>query len=139
MPAIDQCEPQVIRALQRSGWIVTHQPFAIRVDRGRAAYVYADLLLSQTQNNQSLIVVEVKCFGGTRPILDELYHAIGQYIVYRRALLINEMLTPVYLSVPETIFSSTFHSPLIDAVLNDIQIKLIVVDLEKEEVVLWRH
>jgi hypothetical protein len=139
MPASDQCEPQVIRALQKSGWEVTHQPFALRIDRGRTAYVYADLRLSQIQNQQSLIVVEVNCFGGARTILDELYHAIGQYLVYRQALLMNNIQTPVYLSVPETIYSSTFQSLLIDAVLQDIQIKLIVVDLVNEEVVLWRH
>lgn len=81
MPALDQCEPQVIRALQKAGWVVTHQPLQIRVSRNEA--VYADLRLIQPAVKQTIIIVEVKCFAGKRSLLDEFYHAVGQYIVYR--------------------------------------------------------
>jgi hypothetical protein len=139
MPAIDQCEPQVIRALQKQGWEVTHQPFAVRIDRGRPAYVYADMRLRRIRDQVSLIVVEVKCFAGTRTLLDEFYQAIGQYVVYRHALEMNGVQTPIYLTVPDTVYATFLQGALIEAVLHDIQVKLIVVNLEKEEVVRWRH
>lgn len=137
MPAIDQCEGQVVRALEKSGWLVTHQPFAIRINKSRAGYVYADLRLRQKTNNQRIIVVEVKCFASTRTQLDEFYQAVGQYISYRNALTINDMQLPVYLSVPSSIYATFFQIPLIATVVADAQIKLIVVDLEKEEIIRW--
>ncbi len=39
MSAIDQCEPQVIDALRKSGWIVREQPYPIR-RIGEKGYVY---------------------------------------------------------------------------------------------------
>jgi hypothetical protein len=139
MPAIDQCEPQIIRALQKQGWKVIDRPFAIRIGQGKIGYVYADLRLNHIQNQQSLIVVEVKCFSSTRTVLDEFYQAIGQYMVYRHALKMKDIQTPLYLAIPETIYASFFQNQLIADVLQDTRVKQIVVDLEKEEVVLWRH
>lgn len=137
MPAIDQCEEQVIRALEKAGWLVTHQPFAIRINKKRAGYVYADLRLRQKTNNQTIIVIEVKYFASTRTHLDEFYQAVGQYMSYRNALTINDMQLPVYLSVPSSVFTTFFQIPLIAAVVADAQIKLVVIDLEKEEIIQW--
>lgn len=137
MPAIDQCEEQVINALETAGWVVTHQPFAIRVDKSRAGYVYADLRLRQANNDQTIIIVEVKCFSSTRTQLDEFYQAVGQYVSYRNALQVNGIISPVYLSVPKAVYQSFFQIPLIEAVVQDTQIKLVVIDLEKEEVIQW--
>lgn len=137
MPAIDQCEEQVVRALEKSGWLVTHRPFAIRINKSRAGYVYADLRLREEINNQTIIVVEVKCFASSRTQLDEFYQAVGQYMTYRNALAINDIRFPVYLSVPQSVYTTFFQIPLIVAVVAEAQIKLVVVDLGKEEVVEW--
>jgi len=137
MPAIDQCEDQVVRALQKAGWYVTHQPFAIQIDKSRAGYVYADLRLRQATNDQAIIVVEVKCFSSTRTQLDEFYQAVGQYVSYRNALSMNNMSLPVYLSVPLSVYDTFFQIPLIASVVDDMRIKLLVIDLRKEEVIQW--
>ena len=137
MPAIDQCEEQVVRALEKAGWLVTHQPFAIRVNKSRAGYVYADLRLRQKTNNHAIVVVEVKCFDSSRTQLDEFYQAVGQYVSYRNALTINEMQIPVYLSVPSSVYMTFFQIPLITAVVDDTRINLVVIDLEKEEIMQW--
>ena len=137
MPAIDQCEQQVIRALEKDSWIVTQQPVAIRIDKSRTGYIYADLRLRQKENGQSVIVVEVKCFASTRTILDEFYQAVGQCVVYRNALELNDSDIPVYLAVPTLIFDTFFQLPLIQSVVNDMQVKLVVIDLDKEEVIQW--
>jgi hypothetical protein len=45
MTAIDVCEPQMIRALEKTGWWVIRKPFLILV-RGRGN-VYADIALEE--------------------------------------------------------------------------------------------
>jgi hypothetical protein len=69
--------------------------------------------------------------------LDEFYQAVGQYVSYRNALTINGMQLPVYLSVPSSVYTTFFQIPLIAAVVADTQIKLVVIDLEKEEITQW--
>lgn len=137
MPAIDRCEPQIIHALEKDGWLITHQPFAIRIDKTRGGYIFADIRLHKPQTGQSAIVVEVKCFESTRTFLDEFYHAVGQYIVYRNALLLNDISSPVYLAIPSNVFQNFFQQALIKAVLRNTRINLVVIDLEKEELAQW--
>lgn len=137
MPAIDRCEPEIVQALEKDGWLVTHQPFAIRINKTRGGYIFADIRLHKPQTGQSAIVVEVKCFESKRTFLDEFYHAVGQYIVYRNALILNDISSPVYLAIPFSIFQSIFQQALIKSVLSDIQINLVVINLEKEEIIQW--
>lgn len=135
MPAIDQCEPQVIRAFQKQGWAVTHQPFPIRVVGEQG--VLADLRLQHKTNETAIIVVEVKCFSQRRSILDEFYHAVGQYLLYRSALDLKGIDSPLYLSVPSAIYASFFSRKTVQRVINSAKIKVIVVDIEREEILSW--
>lgn len=135
MPAIDQCEPQVIRAFQKAGWVVTDQPYFIRV--GEEEAIFADLRLEHLQEKQPIIVVEVKCFARKSAMIDEFYHAVGQYVFYRNALQLRGLLTEIYLSVPADVYMSFFMRQTIQSVINDVKIKVVVVDIDKEEIVSW--
>lgn len=137
MPALDRCEPQVVRALEKQSWRVTDRPYSIRVDEGRGGFIYADLRLEHTHRKESIIVVEIKCFAETYSLLDQFYGATGQYAGYRSALTLTNVHAPVYLAVPSTIYPTFFQKPLVQAILKDIGVKLIIVDLKLEEVVLW--
>jgi hypothetical protein len=135
MPAVDQCEPQVIRALDKAGWRVVIQHLAIRLEGKRL--VYADLEIHHKSDQRELLIVEVKCFPDTRSALDEYYHAVGQYMLYRNALRLAGDLSLLYLAIPITIYSTLFHSAAVQATLQEAKIKLIVIDLDREEIVLW--
>jgi hypothetical protein len=135
MPAIDSCEPQMIRALEKAGWKVTHQPFPVRLSRVEG--IIADARLRHKTRKRQIIVLEIKCFPENRPALDEFYRATGQYLVYRNTLKLKAIKTPVYLAVPLTAYNTFFSRKSIQATLNDAKIKLVVVDIEKEEVVKW--
>lgn len=91
MPAIDSCEPQMIRAFQKANWSIGDQPFAIRLAEKRD-HVFADLRLINRSDNAQIVVIEVKCFPDSRSQLDEFYHAVGQYLVYRSALVLDDAL-----------------------------------------------
>ena len=138
MPAIDHCEPAIVRALQRAGWVVTDQPLTIRADTGRLGYIYADLRLQQNvTDGDAIVVVEVKCFESADRFLDDFYRAVGQYIVYRNAIRLQGETIPVYLALPWIPFQRYFGSKLIQAALDDVRIDLIVVNLDTEEIVQW--
>jgi hypothetical protein len=82
MPAIDECEPQMLRALAKDDWAVINQPLTLRSGIARKQ-LFADLYLQKMTTKEQIIVVEIKCFPESRSRIDKFYHAIGQYQVYR--------------------------------------------------------
>jgi hypothetical protein len=132
MPAIDSCQPEVIRALEKEGWHIL-QSFFVKLVGQRG--IYADLHLSKAEHQ--ILIVEVKCFSGVATELSEFYQAVGQYLFYRNALALADIQSPIYLAVHKDIFDSLFQKPTIQATLNDAKINLVVVDLEKAEVTAW--
>jgi hypothetical protein len=134
MPAIDACEPQVIRALEKAGWAVLERQFTIRLPD--ASHFFADAKLQQT--DKQIIIVEVKCFPSNRAFTDELYHALGQYLIYQTAIDLAAIPFILYLVVPLTVYQKYFQArDVIRESINRARIRLIVIDLEFEEVVSW--
>ena len=131
MPAIDDCQPQVVHALQNAGWTVRSKPKRLIVGR-RVGYV--DLVVVQ-ENRQ--IYVEVKCFGDADSP-HEQYGAIGQYLVYRAMLHALEDSTPLYLAIPATIYETGIDRVL-RRVLDDNPVRLLVVDVEREVFRQWKE
>lgn len=100
MPSFDQCHEQVMRALQKDGWRITDQQVLMKVGRRR---VFVDLRATHAANGsrQEMTLVEVKCFPELQNTSQEIYTAVGQYIIYRAMLQELELDIPLYLSIPE--------------------------------------
>jgi hypothetical protein len=137
MPARDACEPIVIRALAKDGWVVKTHHFPIRFEEDTRDFVFADLRLEQVDSKATIIVAEVKCFPNNW--IDEFYRAVGQYLIYREGLILNKITAPIYLVIPHDVFEQFFKKPIIQAVIGSVAVKLILIDLEQEEVIRWVH
>ena len=131
MPALDDCQPQIVHALQNAGWAVSPKPKRLIVGR-RVSYV--DLVAVQGSRQ---IYVEVKCFGDPDSS-HEQYVAVGQYLLYRAMLQSLEDSTPLYLTIPGTIYETGIDR-ILRSVLEDHQIKLLVVDMEMETILQWKE
>ena len=137
MPAIDHCQPAVIRALEKAGWHVTHQPYPI-IRHRRRKYLFVDLRLERRESGGgAIVVVEIKCFYNRHVFLSDFYQAVGQYVMYRNALRISGVDVPVYLALPLLAYERSFQDEVLQSVMKDIGLHLVVVDLEGEEVVQW--
>jgi hypothetical protein len=134
MPAVHTCEPAVIRAFEKAGWEILDHPLKLQI-RKRENFV-ADLRLSKLNTEQTIIVVEVKCFVG-ESVLHEFYQAVGQYLHYRAALNIKGINEPVYLSIPADVYESLFQRLSVQMVVNDAKINLVIIDLQREEITKW--
>ena len=136
MPAKDIYHETVKRALQKDGWIITHDPFPLQIGRKRlSADLGAERLINAEKGTQK-IVVEVKSFVGRSDVKD-LEQALGQYILYRQVL--NEMGIDrsLYLAISQPIFNSVFTIELGQLLLKNQIIKLIVFDDQSEAIVQW--
>jgi hypothetical protein len=130
MPAQDGCQQSIAHAMAKAGWIVHTKPYAIHI-AGRRNPLLIDL---QATKEGVSILLEVKCFQ--EDVLNELYVAIGQYMTYRSLLNRLSIHKALYLAIPLKAYQSIFQS-IGKSVVNEAQMKLLIVDLEQEEVIQW--
>lgn len=69
--------------------------------------------------------------------LNNAQEVLGQYILYRNLLKLNNQNYEIYLAVRDSIFDTFFQRKSIQAVVKLNKIALIVFNNEKEEIVEW--
>src|SRR5262245_43273789 len=106
MPRLDDCHPQVVRALEKDGWITTTS-YRLFIHKRRA---FVDIGATRQINGtrEQILLVEVKCFTDRNSTTDELYGAIGQYLIYRTMMVELGMNAPLYLAIPQAVFATLF-------------------------------
>jgi hypothetical protein len=136
MPAPDAIQGAVKNALIKEGWTITDDPYTIDYEE---IMLFADLgaerPLGAERAGQKL-VVEAKSFPSLSPIND-FKVALGQFLLYRAFL---ELLAPerkLYLAVSTKVYDDFFQLKAIDLVVRRYQVTLLVVNLEREEIVRW--
>lgn len=136
MSAKDFYHDTVREALGKDGWKITHDPLEFRMGLIVRIDLAAEQLLTAEKGKEK-IAVEVKSFlsGST---LSEFHGALGQYINYRRALRRNEPNRILYLAVPLSVYNSFFTIDFIEEGLQEEQVKLLVYDPVKKEIVKWQ-
>jgi hypothetical protein len=123
-------------ALEKDGWLVTDDPLNIRsggvdvqIDLGAERLIAA-------QKAGEKIAVEIKSFVSASKI-SEFHTALGQFINYRTALRVEEPSRNLYLAVPLVTYNDFFNLPFIQTVVNENKLKIIIYDVETEEIAQW--
>ena len=136
MPAKDTYHDAVKNALIKDGWSILADPYKIKY---KDAELFADLAVEKTiaaEQNGRKIVVEIKSFLSPSPMRDfEL--ALGQYILYRNIINFTEPEYQIYLAIPDSIYENFFKRESIQDIAKINQLLLIVVDMEREELLQW--
>lgn len=138
MPSRDLYHEAVKTALIKDGWIITADPYRIVYE---GTELYADLSAEHpiaARLGDRAIVVEIKSFVG-RSLLYDFHGALGQYIVYRQLIRLTEPKYELYLAIDEITYENFLQRPAIQVVLEENRVFLIVVDIEKESIVLWKN
>ncbi|MEH2173551.1 XisH family protein [Nostoc sp.] len=136
MSARDRFHELVRTALEKEGWIITHDPY--HIDLGFVDFYIdlgAELLLAATKDEEK-IAVEIKTFLAPSTI-SEFHTAIGQFINYRIALEDDDPERWLYLAVPLDVYKRFFRYPFIQTVIVRNKIPLLVYDTEKQEIAEW--
>jgi XisH protein len=122
-------------ALINDGWAITHDPLRIAIG-SRQAYIdlgARDLL--EAERNGRTIAVEIKSFLNPS-LLDDLYHAIGQYQLYKMALAEREPDAVLYLALPNTAWQ-IIEEDQISNFFASLAVRLIIFDPLTNQVVEW--
>lgn len=138
MAQLDKIHDAVKNALINDGWTITADPLKIIYEEFR---LLADLGAEKAiaaERGTDKIAVEIKSFRG-RSTVDDFEKALGQYRLYRRLLKFTEPERQTYLAIDTSVYEKFFTGVGVKAVLEEENVLLIVIDIEKEEVVLWKN
>jgi XisH protein len=136
MPAKDKVHDIVKNALINDGWIITHDPFSMKLG---SADLFVDLgaeKLIAAEKGSAKIAVEVKSFLG-KSIISETQDAIGQFLMYQVVMSEFEASRVLYLAIEEEIFDNAFSDALKTLLLEKLHIKLLIFRASEEGIVKW--
>jgi XisH protein len=136
MPAKDIYHNEVKNALLKDGWTITADPYFIKYED---AELYADLAAEKpiaAQRQGQKIVVEIKSFVG-RSLMYDFHGALGQYMVYRNLIQLTEPEYKLYLAIDDVVYKNFFQRKSIQLLTNENKLLLMVVKMEKEEILQW--
>ncbi len=146
MPKRDKIHQIVKKALIKSGWQITDDPYVISYGE---RFLFIDLGAEETDNNneinsrvigakqgEKLIAIEIKEFTTPSPIV-ELEQAIGQYTLYQLLLKQVETNRELYLAITTKMNEEIFSEPIGQLVIQELNLKLIIIDTNKEEIIQW--
>ena len=138
MSARDKVHQHVVNALRKDGWTITHDPFfvpwklrRVQIDLGAEREVLA------AEKGTQKIAVEIKSFIGAND-LEDLYHALGQFILYRKALRLAYPEYVLYLALNEEAYREAFGDQEGESLRSEEEVRLLVFNAQTEEIVLWK-
>lgn len=136
MPARDKYHDIVRNALIKDCWIITDDPFSLKIgERDAFIDIGAEKLFTAEKEGRK-IGGEVKSFIGNSAIAD-LQNALGQFIFYQDFLLEIEPERALFLAVRQKVFINLFQEPVGQKFLENKRLKLLVFDEITEEVIEW--
>ncbi|PSM50207.1 fatty-acid oxidation protein subunit alpha [Chroococcidiopsis sp. CCALA 051] len=124
-------------ALQKDGWIITHDPYRLRYG---VADIYIDLAAEEAiaaEKAGRKIAVEVKSFvsGST---ISEFHTALGQFLNYRIALEASEEPDRIlYLAVPRDVYQTFLRFEPAKTAINRYDVRLIIYNSDREAIEQW--
>jgi hypothetical protein len=133
MPAKDHYHDAVKRALIKDGWTIDNeQVLFIIADR----HVWIDIQASKATETAT-ILIEVKGFEGPSQV-EQLVEAVGKYTVYRAVVDdAGGKNIPLYLAIPEKAYRGVLEERIGIVVRQQVQLKLLVFNLDSEEITTW--
>ena len=136
MPAQDSIHDEVVNALRKEGWTITHDPLKLEYEE---YYLYVDFAAERfvtAERGLERIAVEVKAFVSPSVIAD-LQQAIGQFVMYREILRVIDPGVRLYLAVSIKVYNHVFSGKATRLIRERLDMPLIAVDIESEEVLSW--
>jgi len=123
-------------ALEKEGWIITHDPYPLSVGRiGFEIDLGAERLLAAEKGSEK-IAVEIKGFTGPSDV-NEFHRAVGQYVDYLVALELVEPDRILFLAIPEHVWSGFFQEIIIQKALQRIEAKVLVYEIQTNSIIKW--
>jgi hypothetical protein len=109
MPAKDKYHQTVKNALAKAGWDVDPKEVLLELEK---RHFWIDIR-AKKQNENRIIMVEVKVFEKMPSPVEYLMSSVGQYVVYRAIIEASDNPQPLYMAVPFSTYQTGILSEAI--------------------------
>ena len=132
--ARDKYHQHVRNALIKDGWTITHDPYRFRYlsSKDQEIDLGAERNILGAEKGAEKIAVEVKSFLDDS-VLQDLYKAFGQYLIYSNGLEEVEPDRKLYLAMPEEVLFKDFDQAILVKLLKKYQIHVFVFSISEEQ------
>jgi hypothetical protein len=135
VPRKDTVHDALKTALEKAGWVITHDPYTLKF-REQQIYIDIGAELLAAEQGERRIAVEIKSFTNPSPFSD-FQDALGQFKTYELILNEAEPDRALFLAVPNQAFEEFFESKFGSFALEKLELPLIVFDRVTKEVLKW--
>lgn len=137
MPARDFYHDKVKNALIKDSWTITHDPYPLKLgQKDLFIDLGAEKILAAEKGNDK-IAVEIKSFVG-RSVINDAENALGQYLIYRKLLAKKESDRILFMAIDLETLTDTLSDELRELLIKDFEVRLLIFDKQKEEIVEWQ-
>ena len=128
----------VRHALEKDGWVVTHDPLILlsKAEGGLEVDPGAEKLITAEKGKEK-IAVEVKSFVSPS-IMYEFHTALGQYLIYHAALEMKNNNRELYLAIPNEIYKRVKKKEVLNRIIEQFSLKLIIFNAQKATIEEWK-
>jgi len=123
-------------ALEKEGWVITHDPYRIftedttfNVDLGAETLIGAE-------KQGSKIAVEIKTFANLSFVHD-FHEAVGQFFNYQVHLEDQEPDRHLFLAVSQVVFKNFFEKPTFRKSIQKLNASILVFDPATHKIIAW--
>lgn len=135
--ANDKIHDAVVQALKNDGWQILREHFNIRYEELEIRIdIAAEHPAILAEKGGRRILVEIKTFG-CHSFIRELQNAVGQYTIYKNILALTGLDYELFLAIHETVYDAAFQQKATSQIIQLNQLKLLVVNVDSQEVVQW--
>jgi XisH protein len=134
--ARDFYHKNVREALEKDGWLITHDPYPVKIDDVGYEIDFAAEPLIAAEKDEQKIAIEVKSFVGPSTI-NEFHKAVGQFNDYAVALEIADPNRVLFLAIPDDVWERFFLKPIIQKSLERIKAKILVFEPTQNIIIQW--
>ena len=140
MPAKDLYHEPCVRALQKDGWTITHDPLTVSVGKTDLMIDLGAERIVGAERNGERIAVEIKSFIKLSPVQD-LKEAVGQFVLYEGALAESpqNIDRTLFLAIRDETYDTVFEEAIGQMLLRHSHLRLIVFDPVEEVIILWKN
>lgn len=136
MPARDIFHEAVRAALEKDGWLITHDPLYLKHEGLKIAIDLGAAQLIAASKDTLQIAVEIKSFTASS-VLYAFHEALGQFITYRRILRKKEPDRTLFLAVPLDVYEEFFSQPFGLETIAEENLKLLIFNPKTKAIVEW--
>ena len=135
--ARDKVHEAVKTALQKDGWLITHDPYPVKLlDAEYEIDLGAEELVAAEKEGRR-IAVEIKSFlRGS--FVYEFHSVLGQFLNYSLGLEEQDPERLLYLAVPVQVYTTFFKRSAVQKALSRFNVRVLLVNIDTKTVVEWK-